>query len=57
MIEDLDKSHRAGDHFNREVSASCRTVRSLSIFKQCVGICGHLIACSVPVELAGGVLM
>lgn len=40
VIEVLDKSHKARDHFNREVSyceSSCRTVRAFSIFKQCVG--------------------
>lgn len=41
VIEVLDKSHKARDHFNRVVSyceSSCRTVRAFSIFKQCVGL-------------------
>lgn len=56
-IEVLDKSHEAGDHFNREVSAVklCVGLSGLSLFLKCVGVyCTHLIASSIPVALAGG---
>lgn len=60
MIEVLDKSHKAGDHFNREVSAVRLSVglSGPSLFLNSVWVyCSHLIASSIPVELAGGTLM
>lgn len=60
MIEVLDKSHKAGDHFNREVSAvkRCVGLSGPSLFLNSVWVYGsHLIASSIPVELAGGELM
>lgn len=60
MIEVLDKSHKAGDHFNREVSAVklCVGLSGPSLFLNSVWVYGsHLIASSIPVELAGGELM
>lgn len=40
VIEVLDKNHKDGDHFNREVSAVklCVGMSGPSIYKQCVGI-------------------
>lgn len=60
MIEVLDKSHKAGDHFSREVSAVKLRVglSGPSLFLKRVWVyCSHLIASSIPVELAGGELM
>ena len=53
MIEVLDKSHKARDHFNREVSVVklCVGLSAPSLFLNCVWVyCLHLIAFSVPVE-------
>lgn len=53
MIEVLDKSHKAGDHFNREVSAAklCAGLSGPSLFLNSVWVyCSHLIVFNIPVE-------
>lgn len=57
MIEVLDKSHKARDHFNREVSTVNLRVglSGPSLFLNGVWVyCSRLIASSIPAELAGG---
>lgn len=60
VIEVLDKSHKARDHFNREVSAVklCVGLSVPTLFLNSVWVYrSHLIAYSIPVELAGGELV
>lgn len=60
VIEVLDKNHKAGDHFNREVSAGrvCVGLSGPALLLTSVWVsCLHLIASSIPVKLRHNLLL